>query len=171
MRTKKLNKTETWELVVNAINNAVAETDTLKKGAEDKFTTQLLEQLSFLKAKQGGGSSTKINEAGEVWCNYFEKYLPSTEFNIKLSKPNKETGERHDVYKANSKDAEIIIRKVKTLVTAATNQVLANFKDGTIGATEMAEILERVDDVKKSKYDSIKEVPTLSDIIVIFETK
>ena len=28
------------------------------------------------------GVYTKINDAGDVWCNYFKKYLPASEFRL-----------------------------------------------------------------------------------------
>lgn len=166
MRTTKLNKSQNWELILNAINNAVAETDTLKKGTEAEFTNELLAQLDFLKPKQGGGSSTKIDADGNVYCNYFEQYIPASEFNIKLSKPNKVTGERHDTYKANCKDAEIILRKIKTLKAKYNKQVMDNFMSKTITADNMELYLNNLEEAfDGTKYETIQEVPTITEIL------
>ena len=159
---KKLNKSQNWELILNAVANAVAETNSLKKGNEDKFTAELLNQLDFLKPKQGGGSSTKMNEDGEVYCNYFDAYFPADSFNTKTSsKTGKES------YKANCIDAEIIIRKIKSLRSKVEKQVMDNFMDKTIDAETMTKYLNNLDDALNDvHYASVDDVPNVSEIIL-----
>ena len=160
----KLNKSQNWELILNAINNAVAETDTLKKGTEAKFTAQLIEQLHFMQPKQG--SSTKMNDNGEVYCNYFGEYLPADEFNTKLGKPNKTTGERIEGYKANCKEAEVILRKIKTTKANYNKQVMANFMDKTITAGEMELFLNNLEAAfAGDNYVNIEQIPTITEIL------
>lgn len=164
MRTTKLNKTQTWELIQNAVANAVAETDTLKKGTEEKFTAELLSQLEVIMPKTGGNHSDKINAAGEVYCNYFDTYFEADCFNTKMSKPDAE-GNRRETYKANCKDAEMILRKIKTIKKNVETQAMTNFRDKTITAEEMEQILNNMDTMLSNKFTSVDEVPTVADII------
>jgi len=167
MRTTKLNKSQNWANVLELITDVVNNTNTLKKNQEDVLESELINALSpLLSPKQGGGSSTKINEAGEVYCNYFQMYLSATEFNTKLSKPNKDTGARTEGYKANCKDAEIILRKVKTLKANYNKQVMANFMDKTITADEMELFLNNLEDATKDvHYATVQDVPTITQIL------
>jgi len=161
----KLNKSQNWELILEAITDVVNNTDTLKKGKEELIESELVNALSFLKPKQGGGTSSKINENGEVYCNYFKRYLPAEEINTKLSKADKTTGERHTVYKANCKEAETILRKIKVLRYNVEKQAIENFKDKTINSEQMEEILNTLEDKLSGKIMSVEDVPTVADII------
>jgi len=164
-RTKKLTKSQTWEKLQGILNTTIMDNTKVKKGNDIKLIEELEAALAFLRPSTGGNNSTKINENGEVYCNYFGKYLPATEFATKLGKPNKITGKRNEVYKANCKAAEQIIRKVKALKNNCTKQVLTAFSSKLIDADEMQEHLANIDEACDSKYNSIEEIPKSVEVL------
>jgi len=163
----KLSKAQIFELVATEVANVTAQsTDLFKKGKADSYEENLMARLALILApKSGGGTSTKVNDLGEVYCNYFKNYFNPGDFNTKLSKPNKETGERHEMYKANSILAEQILRKIKSLKAMVTRQVTINFMDKTINAEEMQVILTDLDIAEKVQYTNPEQIPTVADII------
>lgn len=168
MRTPKLNKAQNWANVLEAITAVVNNTNTLKKNQEGDMEAELINALSPLLApKQGGGTSTKINAEGDVYCNYFEQYLPAADFNTKMGKPNKETGERIEGYKANCKEAEVILRKIKNTKANYNKQVMENFMDKTITASELELYLQNLEDAFSAEvhYETLYDVPTITMIL------
>lgn len=165
----KLNKTAQWELIHNTINSVIDSTDLVAKSKKDSLLSDLMEALETFKPKKGGGTSIKIDSEGNVFCNYFEKYLPAGEFNTKMSKPNKETGERVEVYKSNCKTAEVILRKIKALKINVTKQATEGFRCKYLTDTEFATILNKLDEVTSIKYESVEEVPTAADVVGLTE--
>jgi len=165
----KLSKAQIFELVATEVANVTAQsTDLFKKNQADKYSEVLMARLALiLEPKAGGGTSTKVNAEGNVYCNYHQEYFAPDAFNTKLSKPNKETGERHEMYKANSILAEQILRKIKSLKAMVTRQVTINFMDKTINAEEMQDILNKLAKVDEpgSIYNNPEEVPTVADIV------
>jgi len=170
-RTIKLNKSQIWEMVQETINNVNTETTELfKKDKQDIYTNKLINELStILAAKQGGGASTKVNEDGEVYCNYFKQYFEPSEFATKMSKPNKETGERTEGYKANCRNAETILRKIKALKTNCTNQVINAFSAKTINADEMQKHLTNIDNACAEHYENIEAIPKSMEVLGLTE--
>ncbi len=163
----KLSKAQIFELVATEVANVTAQSEDLfKKGKADNYTEVLMARLALILApKSGGGTSTKVNDLGEVYCNYFKNYYDAAHFNTKLSKPNKVTGERHEMYKANSILAEQILRKIKSLKAMVTRQVTINFMDKTINADEMQGILAKLDRDTALEYPTPEAVPTVADIV------
>ncbi len=163
----KLTKAQIFELVATEVANVTAQsTDLFKKNQADKYSEVLMARLALILApKSGGGTSTKVNDLGEVYCNYFQTYYSANQFNTKLSKPNKETGERHEMYKANCIDAEQILRKIKSLKAMVTRQVTLNFMDKTINAEEMQVILTSLEAAEKAHYTNLADIPTVADIV------
>lgn len=162
----KLNKSTQWELIQEAITNVVNNTDTLKKNQEENLEAELINALNFLAPKTGGGSSTKVDANGNVYCNYFQDYRPAEAFKTKMSKPNKTTGERTEVYKANCIDAELILRQIKTTRTRLEKQVMENFMDKTISADEMEKFLNNADELlNNTHYETPGAVPTVTEIL------
>ncbi len=172
MATKKLNKSQIAELVVTEVTHLINTNRGLfKKDKDFEFESKISRLIyDLIGPKTGGGTSAKVNEAGEVFCNYFKEYLPAEEFNTKLSKPNKETGERHEVYKANCKIAEQILRKLRVLRYSVEKQATSNFRDKTIDVEEFNSILDRLEDVTNTKYTSPEQVPTVADVIGLTDT-
>jgi len=171
MKTKKLNKTEQLALMVQIVETAIDSNTNLIKANKSVdlmsiVTTALTNEFA---PKLGGGTSTKINENGEVYCNYFGCYFPAEDFATKLSKPHKTTGERTEGYKANCKNAEQILRKIKALKTNCTNQVISAFSAKTITADEMSEHLENIDEACEPKYDNLDDVPKSMDVLGLTE--
>ena len=104
----KMNKTDAWNTLRDIINMTAEASDAFKKGQDTAFTETLIDNLAAHFAPQaGGGTSTKINEDGDVWCNYYNVYLPAESFATKTNKKGDE------VYKSNSIRAEKILRKIK----------------------------------------------------------
>jgi len=169
----KLNKTQLNSLVATTVADTInSHTDLFKKDkAAEMIEIMTAALATHLAPKQGGGTSTKIDADGKVFCNYFEMYLDASGFNTKLGKPNKTTGERIEGYKANSITAEQILRKIKTVRNATTNQIVANYRDGTFTSEEMDELLAKTDTMLAEHFDIPEDVPVLSDIIQVFETK
>ena len=163
----KLNKQQTLDLVATTVANVIAQsTDLFKKDKAPGFEEVLQHRIAAILApKSGGGTSTKVNDDGEVYCNYFETYMPADEFNTKLGKANKDTGVRVEGYKANCKDAEAILRKIKSLRAMVSRQVTINFMDKTITADEMEAILARMDDMLSAQILVLEEVPTVADVV------
>jgi hypothetical protein len=160
MRTAKLNKNQTWELIQSAVEAAMAESTAFKKGTEAEFKTLLLAKLNTFSPKTGGGVSTKVNNDGLVYCNYFDDYYAPSEFKTKLNK-----AKTAEVYKANCIEAETILRKIKILRYNVEKQVMANFMDRTITAEEMETILQHLELKTGNVFASANDVPTVNDII------
>ena len=167
MRTTKLNKTDLHHLVATSMAEIIGKHDPLFKKDKASELNEIIQAklVELLAPKQGGGSSTKINEAGEVYCNYFKTYFPADEFNTKMSKPNKVTGERTEGYKANSKTAEVILRKIKVLKYNVEKQLMTNFMDKTITADEMSVIMDRLEEWTELTYTTAGAVPTVAEVI------
>ena len=166
-RKKRLNKKQQLERIVSvATETIIANRELIKKDKVDEMLTEMIASLTLEFApKKGGGASTKVNENGEVFCNYFEEYLPAEEFNTKLSKPNKTTGQRTEVYKANCKEAEAILRRIKTLKLNVIKQATEEFRAKRMGEEKYHRILDNLDKAAEAKYKNIDEIPTISDIV------
>jgi len=170
-RTKKLNKSAQWKLINDTIHAVIDSTDLVAKTKKDNLLLELIGALEFLRPKTGGSTnSTKINDEGLVYCNYFETYLEPSEFNTKLSKPNKTTGERIEGYKANCKTAETILRKIKALKAKVTKQVTEAFRAKYLTEEEFDTILNKLDEVTSTKYETLEDVPTAADVVGLTET-
>lgn len=161
----KLNKAQTLELVATTVANVIAQsTDLFKKDKAPSLEAVLMARLTDILAPKQA-QSTKTNEAGEVYCNYFQHYFEAKHFNTKLGKPDKVTGVRTEGYKANSIAAEVILRKVKSLKAMVSRQVTVNFMDKTITADEMQDILTRLDTMTAERFTDPREVPTVAEIV------
>ena len=168
MRTPKLNKAAQFELMNEVITAAVeANTDLIKKNKGTDLTNILTAALSVHFApKKGGSTAVKVNEAGEVYCNYFEDYFDESNFAKKMSKPDKETGERHEVFKANSKDAEKLIRAIKAMKVRIDRLVTIGIREHTITATQVQAILDVADVELAIKYHNLDDIPTIDAILI-----
>lgn len=94
-------------------------------------------------------TSTKINEDGEVFCNYFEVYMPSDEFHVSPK------GKIDSM----SKEGKTLHRAQKSRVNKATTEVLAQFRSGEVTADEMSDLLEKIDANAKVKFEAGTELP------------
>lgn len=166
-RKKRLNKAQQLEKIVETATETIIANQTLfKKDKMDEMLTEMIAALTLkFSPKKGGGTSNKINKNGEVYCNYFDKYLPADKFGTKQSKPNKITGERVGVYKANCKEAEAIIRKVKALKLKVTKQATEEFRNKRISEEKYNKLLDDVDKAVEIKYENIYKVPTVFEVV------
>jgi len=165
-KSNKMNKSQTAALAAATVASILSENaDLCKKDKApvlaDLLTTALLANIG---PKTGGGISNKVNDAGDVWCNYFEEYLPAADFNQKLGKPNKD-GDREYVYKANCKAAEQIIRKIKNIKKRYQDQQVQALVAKHITADEMEANLAHVDARYAGKFQSLADVPELAEVI------
>lgn len=167
MRTPKLNKTAQFELMTATVASAIeAHSDLLKKDKAGDLIAILTGALSaHFAPKVGGGTSTKVNEAGEVYCNYFADYFPADSFATKMSKADKETGERHEVYKANSIRAEKILRAIKSMRARVDRMISVGIRERAINGADATAILDVTDVLLSKKFVSIDEVPTMDTIL------
>lgn len=166
----KLNKTQQLELMNSIITTTInSHSDLLKKDKCDTLIQLLQTELAAQFApRNGGGSSTKIDEDGNVYCNYFNDYFPQEEFNTKLNKANAQ-GERTEGFKANCKTAEQILRKIKALKANVTKQATESFRTKLINAEEFDTILNDLDEATEAKYYNLEEVPTPADVVGLTE--
>lgn len=156
----KMNKTESWDTIKAMVSNVAHESSTLKKGQADLLIEEMTAQLApYFQPTTGGGTSTKINADGDVFCNYYGDYLPANHFNTKLNKKGEDT------YKANSIEAEQILRKIKSVATKMEKLLIAGLRDGSMGETEVREYEQYEKTLKGEKYTTVSDVPTLADLM------
>ena len=100
----------------------------------------------------GSKSNTnKVNENGEVFCNYFGKYLPAEDFHVSAK------GKIDSMSIAGKR----LYRTQKSMVNKATNEVLKQFRAKEINAAEMEELLAVIDANAGHKYPiGTKSIPT-----------
>lgn len=148
----KMNKTQTLNLVTATVNDLLeANASMLKKDQAPVLAELLTTALAaVIGPKTGGGVSDKVNENGEVYCNYFDTYLPADAFNTKTN----------GKYKANSVEAEKIIRKIKTLKAAAVRGLTAALRAGTMDETAYFEAMDAIDLKAAKQYTDVNEVNT-----------
>jgi hypothetical protein len=161
----KLNKTQLTELVLNEVSTVLGNHQSaFKKGQDAAVADALTEAITkVLAPKKGGSTSTKVDAEGNVFCNYFQTYLPADHFKTKLSKPDSE-GNRREVYKANSIEAEQILRKIKNTKAKAEKQLLELFRDKHITAEELDTKLAEVETKLGVTFSSVDDVPSLGSI-------
>ena len=159
----KLNKATQYNMVIEAINKHIPNPDEAQN---------LIEALKFLKPKD----SQKINDDGEIWCNYFETYLPADQFKTKMNSkkykrlieegmPEEEATEAATGYQTNSIKANEIIRKTKSLKRKLEQQVMTEYRFGRVSEKELNEILDLADTYTENKFSSINDVPEIWDLI------
>lgn len=166
MKTTKLNKSQIWDMVTAEVSKTIESKleGTKVSDLADVLAADVLAAIDFLKPKTGGGTSNKVNEAGNVYCNYFEAYLPANEFHKKLKKAD-EKGHREQVFKANSIKAENIIRRVKTLNNSVTAMATDAFHKKLIKANELEVILDRLEEACDVKYLTVDEIPSAASVV------
>lgn len=98
----------------------------------------------------GQGTSTKTNEAGEVFCTYFQAYLPAEEFAVSAK------GKIDSM----SKEGKKLHRTQKSMVNRATSEVLKQFRSKDISAVEMEELLSTIDTNAAHRYPQGTEAVT-----------
>ena len=101
------------------------------QGAE--LTAELTAEITGIFGSQS--TSTKTNEAGEVFCTYFNAYLPAEGFHTSAK------GKIDSM----SLEGKKLHRTQKSLVNKATNEVLKQFRAKDIDAAEMEELLSTID--------------------------
>ena len=163
----KLNKAQRLELMLSIVNTTIdSHTDLFKGGKSSTMAQLLIEELKHqFEPKHGGSSSTKINDKGEVFCNYFQEYLPAEEFATKLSKPDAQTGVRKEVYKANCIRAEKILRKLKNVKAKVISQTTKEFRNKHISEDEFNKVMDALEASIDARYQSVYDVPLVSDLV------
>jgi len=167
-KSTKLNKTQTADLVATIVAQTLAEnTDLFKKDKAPILEDLLISNLKgAIGPKTGGGTSTKVNEDGKVYCNYFEQYRDPTDFNKKQNK-----AKDGYVYKANSILAEQIIRKVKNLKKKLQDQQVTALMEKHITAEEMQANIDLGDADWNKTFYFIDDVPSVAEVLGLTEAK
>jgi len=93
--------------------------------------------IAAIKATLGGAGavSTKTNENGEVFCNYFGAFLPAEAFTAK------EGGK----FESMSTEGKKLFRTQKSMVNKASSEVLKQFRAKEISADEMEKLLATIE--------------------------
>lgn len=125
------------------ITERIAEVTNTK---ELKFTKAQIEAIAaaLLPQRNGGNSHDKVNEAGLVYCNYFNEYLPSDKF--------KKTPQ--DKWPPMSIDGTKLRQKSLTLDKQMNKEISEAFLSGT--EINKADLIKKYDDLK-SKISLIDE--------------
>lgn len=171
---KKLNKTQLLAKAELNITTLLNTTDLVAKSKKDDLIAALLESIAFIGPTSA--MSTKVNNEGDVWCNYFEMYMPVEKFGTKLNskKYNKlvdggmtaaEATVEATGYKANCVEGDQIIRKTKSMRKRLEQQAMVEFRFGRLDNAELNTLLDIAEDITTEKYDSIDNIPTIWDRI------
>lgn len=86
--------------------------------------------------------SNKVNEDGEVFCTYFQTYLPAEDFHTSAK------GKVDSMSLAGKK----LHRTQKSMVNKATSEVLKQFRAKEINAVEMEELLASIESNSGHKF-------------------
>lgn len=146
----KLNKTQTANLVTATVKQIIEENiELFKKDKAPILEEELTKALHVVVGpKTGGGVTDKVNENGDVYCNYFDKYLDPSEFNTK----------KDGKYKANCKEAEKILRKLKTTRAAVERGATSDLRANIIDQDAWFAIMDKLDLFTATKYYDVSEV-------------
>jgi hypothetical protein len=136
----KLTKT----LIVETLTSLVAANPAMFKSPVKAQEFVALVQAAFTSST----AQDKINAAGEVYCNYFDMYLPGDQF--KLNSKGK--------YKANCMQAEQIIRKVRNLKHKEEEVLLKMYRQRKIIADELEVKLAGLEAFYKQPYSTVAEI-------------
>lgn len=112
----------------------------LKENEGAELSAELIGKITGIFG--GGQTSNKVNEAGEVHCNYFDAYLPASEFAVSSK------GKIDSM----SKEGKRLYRTQKSMVNKATTEVLKQFRAKEITAAEMEELLSTIDENAAYRY-------------------
>jgi hypothetical protein len=105
----------------------------LAENEGNELTPELIESITGIFGSSK--TSTKTDENGNVFCNYFQVYMPAEEFNV--SKKGK--------IDSMSKEGKKLYRTQKSMVNKATSEILKQFRAKEITAGEMQKLLAIVD--------------------------
>lgn len=89
-----------------------------------------------------GNTSAKTNEKGEVFCNYFQEYLPADDFAVSTK------GKIDSM----SKEGKRLHRTQKSLINKATSEIIKQFRAKEITADEMEKLLASVEKNSGHRY-------------------
>lgn len=158
-KTIKKTKQQIWEETKGAIIMSLTATESLiKKDKIDEVAAELEKQLGSI-LKPGATSMPKEDGKGNIYCSYFEAYLPAKEFNKKKSKK----GEL--IYKSRSVAGEQISRKLRALENAVNSYIARGLGNSSITPDEVNDMLIKLSAAKDSKeYKKADDVPALKDI-------
>lgn len=87
-------------------------------------------------------SSVKVNDNGEIFCNYFGMYLPADQFHVSAK------GKIDSM----SVEGKRLNRTQKSMVNKATSEVIKQFRDKEISSEEMENLLATIDENTGHKF-------------------
>ncbi len=170
----KLNKTDLLAQLTLNLTNLVTDTDLVAKSKKDEMILALVEAIAF--AGPTAATSKKVNDDGQVYCNYFHTYMDQEEFKTKRNnkKYNKLLDEGVDHaeaeaqatgWQANSIGANLILRKAKSMRKRLEQQAMREFRFGRLTDAELNALLDIAESITINKYDDVNAMPTLWELI------
>ncbi len=112
----------------------------LEENVGNELTPELAQEIRGI--FETHRESKKVDENGNVWCSYFEEYLPAEEFKVG----------KNDKYPSMSEEGKRLHRTQKSMVNRAINEVIKQHREGSIDAQEMADLLKTIDENAKIKF-------------------
>jgi hypothetical protein len=114
----------------------------LEANVGNELTAELAEEIKGIFTAQRQAASNKVDENGNIFCTYFQEYLPADEFTVGK---NGKIPSMSDAGKA-------LHRKQKSAVNKAINEVMTQFRAGEITAEDMVKLLDDIDANAKFKF-------------------
>jgi len=173
--SKKLNKSQQFALATTNLQAIIEGSELVAKTKKDDLLAELMTAINFLAPTTA--TSTKVNDEGLVWCNYFEDYLPATDFKTKVNTKkykklldegwnDTEATIEATGYRANSIQAEEILRKAKLLRKRLEQQAMTEFRFKRLTDAELNDMLDIAESFTTNTYSSIDDIPTIWDAIM-----
>lgn len=175
---KRLSKTEQYNQTLDILESNIIGNTNIAKTKQEAVLQQL--QDAFRVFAPNTPTNPKINVAGHVYCNYFEEYLPASEFKTKTNKKKynklvesglteEEAYEQATTYRANSAIADEIIRTAKYRRKKLEAQTLSEYRFGRVTPTELDDMLAAAKSITHDTNDDLVIYPTVEDIPRIWD--
>ena len=169
-----MNKTQLIAKLNHSIIDTIANSGLVAETKQDKLIEALIQAVAF--AGPSTATSTKVDDNGDIFCNYFQAYFPESNFKTKTNNKKhgqllekgysyEEAQEMSTGFQANSIDANQIIRKAKSMRKRLEQQAMREFRFGRLNDAELNTLLGIAEKITTTKYESIDSMPTLWDLI------
>lgn len=169
-KAKKLNKSELLHRLSHDLSEVVLNSGLIAQTKQDEMIAALLEAIAW--AGPTTATSTKVNDEGDIFCNYFHTYMPPAAFKRKSN--NKKAGKliaegmeyneamaASEGWQANSINANLIIRKAKSMKAHMEHIFMREFRLGRLIEAELNDMMDIADSITAEKYDSLDSIPTV----------
>lgn len=153
MKTKTTKAQAVASIREAIINHHNTNTELFKKGVSEKYLTEL---LAVFDASYKTKPLVEKVQDGQVYCNYFEKYMPAELFDMNS----------RDKYRSASKEGLRLIRQRKTLHARAEKLLLAGVKTKAIDADTFDHLYSRMEELMAEKYQDAVALTAAWDSLV-----